>query len=68
MQHRFYTLDVFTATRFQGNPLAVVTDGYRALEGARWAVLEREADSDVAAGRIGQTFTSAADLMADLGG
>jgi len=27
MQHRFYTLDVFTATRFQGNPLAVVTDG-----------------------------------------
>jgi trans-2,3-dihydro-3-hydroxyanthranilate isomerase len=27
MQHRFYTLDVFTTTRFQGNPLAVVTDG-----------------------------------------
>jgi len=27
MQHRFYTLDVFTTTRFQGNPLAVITDG-----------------------------------------
>jgi trans-2,3-dihydro-3-hydroxyanthranilate isomerase len=27
MEHRFHTLDVFTATRFQGNPLAVITDG-----------------------------------------
>ena len=27
MQHRFFTLDVFTTTRFQGNPLAVITDG-----------------------------------------
>jgi trans-2,3-dihydro-3-hydroxyanthranilate isomerase len=27
MEHRFYTLDVFTTMRFQGNPLAVVTDG-----------------------------------------
>lgn len=27
MRHRFYTLDVFTTTRFQGNPLAVITDG-----------------------------------------
>jgi trans-2,3-dihydro-3-hydroxyanthranilate isomerase len=27
MDHRFYTLDVFTTTRFQGNPLAVITDG-----------------------------------------
>jgi trans-2,3-dihydro-3-hydroxyanthranilate isomerase len=27
MDHRFYTLDVFTTTRFLGNPLAVVTDG-----------------------------------------
>ncbi len=27
MEHRFYTLDVFTTTRFQGNPLAVFTDG-----------------------------------------
>jgi trans-2,3-dihydro-3-hydroxyanthranilate isomerase len=27
MNHRFHTLDVFTTTRFQGNPLAVVTDG-----------------------------------------
>jgi trans-2,3-dihydro-3-hydroxyanthranilate isomerase len=27
MDHRFYTLDVFTTVRFQGNPLAVITDG-----------------------------------------
>src|SRR3979409_2816926 len=27
MEHRFYTLDVFTTKRFEGNPLAVVTDG-----------------------------------------
>ena len=28
MEHRFYTLDVFTNNRFEGNPLAVFTDGY----------------------------------------
>ena len=27
MEHRFYTLDVFTHNRFEGNPLAVFTDG-----------------------------------------
>ena len=27
MEHRFYTLDVFTTNRFEGNPLAVFTDG-----------------------------------------
>jgi len=27
MEHRYYTLDVFTTTRFEGNPLAVFTDG-----------------------------------------
>jgi trans-2,3-dihydro-3-hydroxyanthranilate isomerase len=27
MEHRFHTLDVFTTTRFEGNPLAVFTDG-----------------------------------------
>jgi len=27
MDHRFFTMDVFTTTRFQGNPLAVITDG-----------------------------------------
>jgi trans-2,3-dihydro-3-hydroxyanthranilate isomerase len=27
MEHRFHTLDVFTTNRFEGNPLAVVTDG-----------------------------------------
>jgi trans-2,3-dihydro-3-hydroxyanthranilate isomerase len=27
MEHRFYTLDVFTTKRFEGNPLAVITDG-----------------------------------------
>jgi capsule polysaccharide export protein KpsE/RkpR len=46
--------------------LAAQTDAYAALEAARWAVLEREADTDIAAGRIGQTFTSAADMMASL--
>src|SRR5690348_8991239 len=27
MERRFHTLDVFTTARFEGNPLAVVTDG-----------------------------------------
>ena len=27
MERRFFTLDVFTTTRFEGNPLAVITDG-----------------------------------------
>ena len=27
MEHRFHALDVFTSMRFQGNPLAVFTDG-----------------------------------------
>ena len=27
MERRFYTLDVFTNTRFEGNPLAVISDG-----------------------------------------
>ncbi len=27
MEHRFHTLDVFTNSRFEGNPLAVFTDG-----------------------------------------
>src|SRR6516225_9606801 len=27
MSHRFYTLDVFTTARFEGNPLAVFADG-----------------------------------------
>ncbi|HKV25140.1 MAG TPA: PhzF family phenazine biosynthesis protein [Candidatus Acidoferrum sp.] len=27
MEHRFFTLDVFTTSRFEGNPLAVFTDG-----------------------------------------
>lgn len=27
MEHRFHTLDVFTTTRFEGNTLAVITDG-----------------------------------------
>ncbi len=27
MEHRFHTLDVFTTHRFEGNPLAVITDG-----------------------------------------
>ena len=27
MERRYYTLDVFTTNRFEGNPLAVITDG-----------------------------------------
>jgi trans-2,3-dihydro-3-hydroxyanthranilate isomerase len=27
MEHRFHTMDVFTTNRFEGNPLAVFTDG-----------------------------------------
>jgi trans-2,3-dihydro-3-hydroxyanthranilate isomerase len=38
MQRRFYTLDVFTTTRFQGNPLAVITDGDGLSDAAMLAV------------------------------
>ena len=47
--------------------LAVLTDSYAASEAVRWAVLEREADADITAGRVGHTFTSAADMLASLG-
>lgn len=38
MERRFYTLDVFTSTRFEGNPLAVITDGDGLSDGAMLAV------------------------------
>jgi trans-2,3-dihydro-3-hydroxyanthranilate isomerase len=38
MQRRFYTLDVFTTTRFEGNPLAVITDGDGLSDAAMLAV------------------------------
>lgn len=41
MEHRFYTLDVFTTTRFQGNPLAVITDG-DGLSGDQMMAIARE--------------------------
>lgn len=41
MDHRFYTLDVFTTTRFQGNPLAVITDG-DGLSDAQMQAIARE--------------------------
>jgi trans-2,3-dihydro-3-hydroxyanthranilate isomerase len=41
MNHRFYTLDVFTTTRFQGNPLAVITDGDE-LTGDQMMAIARE--------------------------
>ena len=47
--------------------LAAQADSYAALEAVRWSILEREADADVTAGRIGQTFTRAADMFASLG-
>ena len=41
MEHRFYTLDVFTNTRFEGNPLAVITDG-DGLSGNQMLAIARE--------------------------
>jgi trans-2,3-dihydro-3-hydroxyanthranilate isomerase len=38
MAHRFYTLDVFTNTRFEGNPLAVFTDGDGLSDNAMQAI------------------------------
>jgi trans-2,3-dihydro-3-hydroxyanthranilate isomerase len=38
MERRFYTLDVFTNTRFEGNPLAVITDGDGLSEEAMLAI------------------------------
>jgi len=38
MERRFYTLDVFTNTRFEGNPLAVITDGDGLSEDAMLAI------------------------------
>src|SRR3984893_5811012 len=38
MERRFYTLDVFTTTRFEGNPLAVITDGDGLSDAAMHAV------------------------------
>jgi trans-2,3-dihydro-3-hydroxyanthranilate isomerase len=41
MEHRFHTLDVFTTTRFEGNPLAVITDG-DGLSNATMQAIARE--------------------------
>jgi trans-2,3-dihydro-3-hydroxyanthranilate isomerase len=41
MEHRFHTLDVFTTTRFHGNPLAVITDG-DGLSDAQMQAIARE--------------------------
>ncbi len=38
MERRFYTLDVFTTTRFEGNPLAVITDGDGLSDNAMLAI------------------------------
>jgi trans-2,3-dihydro-3-hydroxyanthranilate isomerase len=38
MERRFYTLDVFTTTRFEGNPLAVITDGDGLSDAAMLAI------------------------------
>ena len=38
MSHRFYTLDVFTTSRFEGNPLAVFTDGDGLSDNAMQAI------------------------------
>src|SRR5436305_2253353 len=41
MQRRYHTLDVFTTTRFAGNPLAVFTDGDE-LSGDQMLAIARE--------------------------
>src|SRR5947208_15189582 len=41
MQRRYHTLDVFTTTRFAGNPLAVFTDGDE-LSGDQMLAIGRE--------------------------
>jgi trans-2,3-dihydro-3-hydroxyanthranilate isomerase len=41
MDHRYYTLDVFTTSRFEGNPLAVFTDG-DGLSNDRMQAIARE--------------------------
>jgi len=38
MERRYYTLDVFTTNRFEGNPLAVITDGDGLSDDAMLAV------------------------------
>jgi trans-2,3-dihydro-3-hydroxyanthranilate isomerase len=38
MSHRFYTMDVFTTARFEGNPLAVFTDGDGLSDNAMQAI------------------------------
>jgi len=38
MERRYYTLDVFTTARFEGNPLAVITDGDGLSDDAMLAV------------------------------
>jgi trans-2,3-dihydro-3-hydroxyanthranilate isomerase len=38
MERRYYTLDVFTTKRFEGNPLAVITDGDGLSDDAMLAV------------------------------
>jgi hypothetical protein len=45
---------------------ATLADLFAVLEGCRWAVLEREADDDIAAGRVSPAFTNAADAIAFL--
>jgi hypothetical protein len=46
--------------------LAAATQAFDAVEAARWAVMERQADEDIAAGRVGPTYTNADDFMASL--
>ena len=41
MQRRFHTLDVFTTNRFEGNPLAVITDGDVAIDEGEFYIVPR---------------------------
>lgn len=46
--------------------VAALLEVFNAVEGARWAVMEREADHDIAAGRVSLSFADADDAIAFL--
>src|SRR5258706_469725 len=53
MSHRFYTLDVFTNTRFEGNPLAVFSDA----NGSKIQAAENQEDgAGEGAGTVAEGF------------
>jgi trans-2,3-dihydro-3-hydroxyanthranilate isomerase len=61
MQHRYFTLDVFTTNRFEGNPLAVFTDG-DGLSDDQMQIIAREMNyAETALARL-RIFTTQQEL------